>query len=175
MFGTCGIGNSILLSSDVTDFEKKKFNIDFSESSDSEFSYDSEASDDSYVPPSDDETFVTAKSRSSSVVPNPESMLHVSFDGIKKEMKAETSASRSSRSSRCNTPVIHSAYNLRSRSGLRPLNTSSMNNKVKDESPEVFGRKVKEVERISRHHTRQIIQSAKKNTPSYFSSDDECL
>ncbi|KZS17213.1 Uncharacterized protein APZ42_016809 [Daphnia magna] len=170
-----GIGNSNLLSSDVIDFGKKKFNADFSDSSDSEFSYDSEASDGTYVPSSDDDAFITAKSRSSSVVPSPESMLHVSFEEIKKGIKTERPALRSSRSSRCNTPVIQSAYNLRSRSNLRSLNTSNMSNEVINESPEVFGRKVKEMERITRHNARQIIQSVKKTTPSYFSSDDECL
>lgn len=172
MIDAGGVGNAKTMSSDEIDFEKKKLLLDFEDSSDSEFSYDSEASDGTYIPSEDDDAFITAKSRASSVVPSPD-ILHVSFDEIKKEIKPERSASRSTRSSRCNTPVIQSAYNLRSRSSLRPLNTSAVSNDMKNESPELFGRKVKEMERIARNNARQMIKSVKKNTSSYFSSDDE--
>ena len=159
------------MSTDVTDFEKKKLSLDFDGSSDSDFSYDSDVSDGTYVP-SDDDLFVTAKSQSSSVIPSPGALLHVSVDEIKKEIKPERPPSRSSRGSRCNTPLnqVQSPYNLRSRSGRRPITSSA----ARDESPESFGRLVKQMERVTRHNAQQIIQSVKKaNTPSYYSSDDE--
>lgn len=156
---------------DVTDFVKKKTFSSYSDaSSESDFSYDSEASDGTYVPSSDDDAFLTAKSRASSVVPSPLALLPISADLVKKEIKSERPASRASRSSRCNTPVVQSPYNLRSRSNLRSLNTSIVSN----ESPELFGRVVKQMERITRHNAHQIIQSVKKtHTPSYHSSGDD--
>ena len=160
------------MSADVTDFEKKKLSFDFDGSSDSDFSYDSEASDGTYVPSSDDDLFVTAKSQSSSMIPSPEALLNVSINEIKKELKSERPPSRSSRSSRCNTPLpqIQSPYNLRSRSSLRP-NTAPA---ATDETPQGFGRLVKQMQRVTRHNVQQIIQSVKTtNTPSYYSSDDE--
>ncbi len=162
----------MMMSTDVTDFEKKRLSVEFDGSSDSDFSYDSEASDGTYVPSSDDDLFVTAKSRSSSVVPSPEALLHVSINEIKREIKPERPPSRSSRSSRCNTPItqVQSPYNLRSRSSLRPITASV----AKDETPEGFGRLVKQMERDTRYNAQKIIQSIKKaKTPSYYSSDDE--
>jgi hypothetical protein len=168
-----------MMSPDEIDFVKKRLSLDLEDSSDSEFSYDSEASDCTYMPSDDEDAYITAKSRMSSVVPSPD-ILQVSFSDeiIKKEIKPERPSSRSSRSSRCNTPAIQSAYNLRSRSSLRPSNNTStvISNEIKDETPEKFGRKVKEMERQARNTARQLIQSVKplkKNTPSYYSSDDE--
>lgn len=156
---------------DVIDFVKKQtFSSDSDTGSESDFSYDSEASDGTYVPSSDDDAFVTAKSRASSVVPSPDALLPISVELVKKEIKPERPASRASRSSRSNTPAAQSPYNLRSRSNLRSLNTSVVSN----ESPELFGRMVKQMERITRHNAHQIIQSVKKTrTPSYYSSGDE--
>lgn len=146
------------MSSDVTDFHKKQFSLDFDGSSDSEFSYDSEASDGTYVPSSDEDAYVTAESRLSSLVPSPENILPTGMELIKKEFKSERPPSRStSRSSRPNTPIVQSPYNLRSRSSLRPFNTSIVNG----ESPEAFGQIVKHMERITRHNAHHIIQSVR--------------
>lgn len=167
---TSAMASMKFMSTDVTDFEKNKLPFELDGSSDSDFSYDSEASDGTYIPSSDDDAYVTAKSRENSVVPSPETVLPVSMTVVKKEIKSERPASRTSRSSRCNTPVVQSPYNLRSRSSIRPLNPSVASN----ESPEAFGQIVKHMERITRHNAQQIIQTVKKNhTPSYYSSDDE--
>lgn len=156
-----------LLPSDVIDFEKCK-HID--ESSDSEFSYDSEASDCTYIP-SEDDTFDTAYSRLSSTVPSPESFLLKPANEMKKEIKVERPASRASNTSRIQTPVTpQTRYNLRSRSSIHPINTSI----AAQESPETFGRLVKQMERITKKNVRQVIETVNKSsTRSYFSSDDE--
>ena len=155
------------MSADVADFEKKKLSLGFDESSDSDFSYDSDVSDRTYVA-SDDDLFVTAKSHSSIVVPSPEAVLHVSVN----EMTPEPNSSRSSRSSRFTTPLnqVPSPYNLRSRSGRLPITSSA----ARDESQEDVGRLVKQRERVTQRNAKQIIESVKKaNTASYYSSDDE--
>lgn len=165
-----GLPNAKLMPPDEIDFEKKRMSIDFNEDSDSDFSYDSEASDGTYVPSSDDDAFVTASSRATSTIASPEPLLHEAVKDIKQEIKIERSLSRSSRS-RSNTPVVQTPYNLRSRAGLNRSITSSA---VKSETPEAFGRRVKQMERIARLNAQQIIQTVNKNhTPSYFSSDDE--
>lgn len=141
------------------------------DSSDSEFSYDSEASDGTYVPSScDEDTFETAHSRQSSCVPSPAVLLPVlpHLSVIKKEEKLERPSSRASQS-RANTPApVTSPYNLRSRSNSR----LTLNSSISNESPEAFGQKVKQMERIARRNAT-LIASAHKVTPSYYSSDDE--
>ena len=88
---------------------------------------------------------------------------------VKTEFKPDRSASRSSR---CNTPQplltprpsqSQSPYNLRSRSNSRLLKDSTVSN----ESPEAFGRVLKQVERVSRQNSKMV----EKN--NYYSSDED--
>lgn len=160
--------NIKLMSTDAIDsFVKDQISGD---SSDSEFSYDSEASDCTYAPSSGDEsTFETAHSQMSSIVQSPELLLPM-LPVVKKEIKPERPASRASQS-RSNTPVpVQSPYNLRSRrNNVTPLNAI-----VKHESPEAFGRIVKQMERITRHNAQKIIGSVNASRVSNcYSSDDE--
>ena len=159
------------MSSDVIDsLDKKRLTED--DTSDSDFSYDSEASDGTYVPSCEEDTFETACSHQPSQVSSPEVLLPI-LPLIKKEEMPERSASRASQK-RATTPVpIQSPYNLRSRSS-RPTPNSSIVN----ESPEVFGKLVKQQERISRRNMSfvketSIKESPRKSVPSYYSSDDE--
>ncbi len=161
--------NIKLMSPDVLDsLQKKKLAND---SSDSDFSYDSDASDGTYVPSSGEEdTFQTAYSGLSGADRSSESLFAI-LPMIKQEIKSERPVSRASQG-RSNTPVpVQSPYNLRSR---RNSNRPSLNSSVTNESPEAFGRIVKQMERITRHNTHQVIDSVRKNqAPSYYSSDDE--
>lgn len=163
-----------LTSSDVIDsFDKKKLLGNDGDSSDSDFSYDSDASDGTFIPSSCDESFETAYSGASSVfIPSPEtSLLGATNAVVKKEIKYERPLSRVGHS---NTPTvpIQSPYNLRSRSSLR---SSGLNDSIiKTESSEAFGSIVKQMERITRHNAQKIVESAKKiRSPSYYSSDDD--
>ena len=186
-----------MMSSDVTDF--KQSNSDSEGSDDSDFSYDSEDSDRTYIPSKleethqtamassdDDDTYETALSRPASVLPPqisnpvlsiPEKVEKVIIKSEPKSTKNDNGNkrgdvnTRASRS-RSTTPVNHqSPYNLRSRSVLSPINETTLNK----ESPEEFGRLVKKLERINRKNTAQIIQSVNKklNATNNFSSDDE--
>lgn len=181
--GFRGVGNH--MSADVIDFEPAERHD--SGSDDSDFSYDSQASDRTYVPTirhgkisSDDEdTFETAPSRPISVAsgiieiaPNPAP--------VEQPSKNDAAQNRVTRS-RSRTPALQGAvqsesapraspYNLRSRSSLIPTYSPVVNK----ESPEAFGRMVKRMERITRNNASKILKSVKKiNKPSFYSSDDE--
>ena len=177
-----------LTSLDVTDaLDKKKIEeqSNFSSDDDSDFSYDSDASDATFVP-SEDDTFETASSRlsmvSTSFLASPEPLnptLTTSGALVKTEFKPDRSASRSSR---CNTPQplltprpsqSQSPCNLRSRSNSRLLKDSTVSN----ESPEAFGRVLKQVERVSRQNSKMVVESIKEIKASknnnYYSSDED--
>jgi len=173
--GTRGIGNLKFLSADAIDSLDKAKSTN-SDHSDSDFSYDSQASDRTYIPckindsSGDEETFETAPSRPSSNVTSPVdlSITALVHSKIQKEANNKKSSTK--------TPVTPSPYNLRSRTSLsvgpgRSLHTPV----VLDESPEAFGRLVQKMERITKKNASKIIKSAQKRVQrsSYFSSDDE--
>ena len=137
------------------------------DSSDSEFSYDSDASDQTYIPnkdsSADEETFETAPSRPSSNVASPE------ISPIRNQVQKGT------KKRSLMTPTTPSPYNLRSRASLaRPFHSSVMPIPV-TESPETFGRIIQKMERISKKNASKIIETLQNSihTTSYYSSDDE--
>ena len=170
--GSPGTSNLKLLKTDT--FSSRFRSLDTSdqsriqnESSDSEFSYDSDASDKTYIPKkdvsTDEETFETAPSEPSSNVASPE------MSPVRIPIKKIT------RKKSFMTPTTPSPYNLRSRASLTSPFRSSLMPVPASESPETFGRIVQKMERISKKNATKLIETLQNSMQgtSYYSSDGE--